>query len=172
MTRAPTVASRPPQPWELAVVLPSQMTNRSWFTAAPEKLLAAAVLEDAVQCITNANGRSTRRMRDFFDACDWFSEDSRDWPYAFGNLCDFLDLDSAAIRQRVRGLVAAQVDRLGDVARRRPAPRVTNPPQPNGRRRRVRRLGRLRRSVGPSRGPNRTDPASLERYLAGLWDEV
>jgi hypothetical protein len=110
-------------------------------------------------------------MRDFFDACDWFSEDSREWPYAFGNLCDFLDLDSAAVRQRVQGLVAAQVDRLGDVARRRPAPRATDP-QPNGRRRRTRRLGRGRQSVPPTPEFNPTEAASSERSLAELWNEM
>ena len=70
----------------------------------PERLLVAAILEDAIQEYRkysrayNANGK--RRFR---DAEEWIMYDGNDcdWIFSFDNVCNFLGLDPEYIRHRV-----------------------------------------------------------------------
>jgi len=95
--------------WEPAFILPSQLTPDTSHVPGPEIRLVAAVLEDALQCITkNVNARYGRRRRDFSEAYRWLWADNRDWPFAFRNVCDLLGLNASAVRQRIRRLIAAQ----------------------------------------------------------------
>jgi len=95
-------------PWEPVFILPSQLAPSRSHIPMPELQLVAAVLEDAVQCITrNMGARHGRRRREFVRACEWIWSDHRDWPFTFRNVCDLLDLDAGAIRRRIDELIAA-----------------------------------------------------------------
>jgi hypothetical protein len=69
----------------------------------PEKLLFAAILEDAVQEYRkyseadDANGK--KRFR---EAEEWIMRGDNDWIFSFDNLCDFLGLDPEYIRRGLR----------------------------------------------------------------------
>lgn len=70
----------------------------------PERRLAIAVLEDAVDCFQKhlmARDRKSRQL--FVDADEWISSDDRSWPFAFENICDLLQINSEYLR---RGLDA------------------------------------------------------------------
>ena len=73
-------------------------------TSGPRALMLA-VLEDAVRCI-----EEVRRRRTFYtrrraaEAEDWVRSDSRDWPFAFLNICEVLGFDAVAFRTRVLAL--------------------------------------------------------------------
>lgn len=99
---------------QLDVVLPSQAFGpRS--QPAPEQRLMLAVLHDALDCIEKyrfATSNLGRRL--FNEAQQWFLAEEAHWPYSFESICGVLDLDSNAVRQRLRVAPAPQ-----------PAPRVT-----------------------------------------------
>ncbi len=84
------------------IVLPSQHFGLR-RQQAPEQRLMVAVLHDALECIekyrlaTDAHGR-----RLFQEAKQWVLADETDWPYSFECICGALDLDSNAVRQRLR----------------------------------------------------------------------
>ncbi len=88
---------------ELGIVLPCQYWDRH---RSPEVHLIAAVLEEALLCIVAAHRR--RRRKEFSDAWTWMWSDTRDWPFAFANVCEVLGLECAAVRASVRRLVAGQ----------------------------------------------------------------
>ncbi len=70
----------------------------------PERRLAIAVLEDAVDCFQKhllARDRKSQQL--FVDADEWISSDDRSWPFAFENICDLLQINSEYLR---RGLAA------------------------------------------------------------------
>jgi len=101
--KRPWVAQNTSSLWEPAIVLPSQLEHANGYQRSPELRLVAAVLEDALQCVNrNVGVRNGRRWREFRDACRWFSEDNRNWPFSFRNICDLLGLDAHAVRERVR----------------------------------------------------------------------
>lgn len=88
--------------FEPVVLLPSQLAS-SGSESIPELKLVAAILEDALLCINRrASARRGRRRREFMDAWHWLWNDRRDWPFAFRNVCDLLEIDAAAVRQHVR----------------------------------------------------------------------
>ncbi len=88
--------------FEPVVLLPSQLASSS-SQSIPELKLVAAILEDALLCINRrASARRGRRRREFMDAWHWLWNDRRDWPFAFRNVCDLLEIDAAAVRQHVR----------------------------------------------------------------------
>ena len=101
------------------VILPSQFWDFSRGRHFPELRLMAAVLENAIECLTRGNGGGTRgkHWRAFLDACDWVANERRDWPFAFANLCDFLGLDPTAVRESLEPLIAAQHSHLDLAAR-------------------------------------------------------
>ena len=87
-------------------ILPSQLVPRRTHLPAPEMRLAAAVLEDAVNCIvSNTEARSRHRRQEFSKACRWIQEEGSDWPFAFRNLCDVLGLNPTAVRERLQSVI-------------------------------------------------------------------
>jgi len=87
-------------------ILPSQLVPRSGHLPAPEMRLAAAVLEDAVNCIvSNTEARTRRRRQEFSKACKWIWEECSDWPFAFRNVCDLLGLNPTAVRERLQSVI-------------------------------------------------------------------
>lgn len=62
-----------------------------------------AVLHDALDCIKNYRFATGYRGRQLFRAAkQWFLAEQTDWPYSFESICGALDLDSDAVRQRLR----------------------------------------------------------------------
>lgn len=95
--------------WEPAVLLPSQFPQRNGHARTAEVRLAAAVLEDALRCMMrNVEADSGPRFQEFVDARDWFWDESRDWPFAFANVCDLLALDASAVRRSLQSIVGKQ----------------------------------------------------------------
>jgi hypothetical protein len=89
------------EPW---VVLPTQVAvDAPWGGATSGSIaLMQAVLEDAVRCIDR--GRRSRHMgirQVAVEAEAWVRSDSRQWPFAFVNICDALGLDVEAARVRL-----------------------------------------------------------------------
>jgi hypothetical protein len=103
---------------EPTIILPSQWWERSRAASSPEMRLVAAVLENAIDCIVkNVGARRGPRLKDFTDACTWVFEDRPDWPFSFANVCDILNLDPTAVRERVRRVLDAQRDTAQSSAR-------------------------------------------------------
>ena len=81
-------------------LLPSQTALREIANRSPETRLVVAILEDAVRSIVrHGNPRHRREYLEFLQARAWLLDDSREWPLAFANICDYLGLDVAAVRQ-------------------------------------------------------------------------
>jgi len=84
------------------VILPVQYFN-SPKEITPEIRLMIAVLADAVWCLekyrvpTDARGR-----RLFHRAKQWLLATEPHWPYSFERICATLDLDTRAVRRRLR----------------------------------------------------------------------
>lgn len=108
------------------------MLGDSHRTHSPEARLVVAILEDAVQCVLdNVQAPPGPRRREFLQARAWFLDDRRDWPFAFANLCDVLNLDVRAVREHLP--LAAPADPASantapgaigtDAAAKRPRPR-------------------------------------------------
>jgi hypothetical protein len=70
----------------------------------PELRLMAAVLEDAISCLSIKRGPATARQRkQLEDARQWFAaEDDGEWIFSFRNICEALGIDPAYLR---RGLI-------------------------------------------------------------------
>jgi hypothetical protein len=70
----------------------------------PELRLMAAVLEDAISCLSMKLGPATARQRkQLEDARQWFAaEDDSEWIFSFKNICETLGIDPAYLR---RGLI-------------------------------------------------------------------
>jgi hypothetical protein len=84
------------------IVLPSQYFETR-HEQTPEKRLMIAVFCDAIECLEKYRPRTDRRGgRLFHEAKQWFLADEPEWPYSFEYICGTLDLDSNAVRQRLR----------------------------------------------------------------------
>lgn len=71
---------------------------------AVEKELALAVLALAAADLRKFRyARSRLRQRLYVKAYDWVASDSRDWPYSFVNLCEYLQLSPEALREKLLG---------------------------------------------------------------------
>ncbi len=69
---------------------------------SPERELAAAVLDAAAADLRNYRyARRRRRQRLYWQAYDWVASENRDWPFTFVNICEFLQLSPAAMRERL-----------------------------------------------------------------------
>src|SRR5262245_56231062 len=67
-------------------------------TSGPRALMLA-VLEDALRCIERGRRRRTFYARRLAaDAEAWLRSESRDWPFAFLNVCDVLGFQPDAVR--------------------------------------------------------------------------
>jgi hypothetical protein len=87
---------------QLDIVLPLQHFG-SRRAQPPERRLMIAVLHDALECIEKyRSATDTRGRRLFHEAKQWFLAAETAWPYSFECICGALDLDSNAVRQRLR----------------------------------------------------------------------
>ena len=80
----------------------------------PERRLAIAVLEDAVDCYQKhllARDRKSRQL--FVDADDWIASDDRSWPFAFENICDLLSINSEYLRRGLNVWKDTQLSKRG-----------------------------------------------------------
>ena len=68
----------------------------------PERLLLAAILEDAVQEYRKYNrAHDANGKRRFREVEEWIMHDGNDWIFSFDNVCNFLGLDPEYIRYGV-----------------------------------------------------------------------
>ena len=66
----------------------------------PERRLAIAVLQDAVDCFQKhlrARDRKARQL--FLDAEEWICSEDRSWPFSFENICDLLQINAEYLRR-------------------------------------------------------------------------
>jgi hypothetical protein len=74
----------------------------------PERRLMAAILEDAVSCLSMDPRRGTSRKRkQFEEARHWIdSDDDGEWIFSFRNVCEFLGLNPGYLRRGLSKPVA------------------------------------------------------------------
>jgi hypothetical protein len=92
-------------------------TIRKSHHVNPERRLMAAVLEDAVACLTvDPRACSRRRARDFIEARAWVNgAEDNDWVFSFTMVCELLGLDPSFVRKglnRWSERCSAQVENL------------------------------------------------------------
>lgn len=83
----------------------------------PERRLAIAVLQDAVDCYQKhlrARDRKARQL--FLDAEEWITSNDRTWPFSFDNVCDLLQINPEYLR---RGLAVWKERHLNEPANRK-----------------------------------------------------
>lgn len=84
------------------VMLPAQYLDQR-RKRSPEHRLMIAVLYEALHCLEKYRLASDVRGRRLFrDAEQWFLSEQAEWPHSFERICEALDLDSAAVRDRLR----------------------------------------------------------------------
>jgi len=87
-------------------LLPSQYSAMMKRKSAhePERRLAVAVLEDAIDCFRkHLDSRDPKAQQLFVEAEEWICSADRSWPFSFENVCDLLDMNPEYLR---RGLIA------------------------------------------------------------------
>ena len=92
--------------FEPDTILPSQFSDRVnlGHSSYPEKRLMLAVLEDAVATFQRyVDARDRRGQRLHREAEEWFQSDENEWPFAFVNICNALEIEPEYLR---RGLDA------------------------------------------------------------------
>ena len=86
----------------------------------PERRLAIAVLQDAVDCFQKHLCSHDRKARQLYlDAEEWICSDDRSWPFSFENICDLLQINAEYLR---RGLIAWKEGHSGDRLRPKVVP--------------------------------------------------
>ena len=86
-------------------ILPAQFfaALREKPPAGPEYLLAAAILEDAIECFQkHCEARESKTRRLYEDAEEWISSDDRQWPFSYVNICELLGLQPDCLRAGLR----------------------------------------------------------------------
>jgi hypothetical protein len=85
------------------IILPCQFFSESSTKSLnPEQRLMFAVLADAINILRRGNHlSSTRKRREFTEAAHWVLLRGDLWPFSFDNVCDGLNIDSDALRQRL-----------------------------------------------------------------------
>ena len=69
----------------------------------PEKALAAAILDDAIQEYRKYSGaQDPNGKKRFHEAEEWIMRGDNGWIFSFDNVCDFLGLDSDYVRHGLR----------------------------------------------------------------------
>jgi len=89
------------EPW---ILLPAQVGGGAQWSNVTSGVpaLMLAVLEEAVRCIERGRRRRHPRIRKLAAEAEvWVRSDSREWPFAFGSICDVLGLDVDAARARL-----------------------------------------------------------------------
>jgi hypothetical protein len=76
----------------------------------PELRLMAAVLEDAIDCVSIDFRLATARQRKQFEqARQWFAaEDESEWTFSFENICEALGIHPAYLRGLIQSSAAAK----------------------------------------------------------------
>jgi len=65
----------------------------------PERRLAIAVLQDAVDCFQkHLRARDRKAQQLFADAQEWICSEDRSWPFSFENICDLLQINADYLR--------------------------------------------------------------------------
>jgi hypothetical protein len=98
-------------------LLPSQYfaTLKRKGAHEPERRLATAVLQDAVDCFQKYLRSHDRKGRQLFlDAEEWILSDDRSWPFSFENICDLLQINAEYLR---RGLATWKERQLSEQGR-------------------------------------------------------
>ena len=87
----------------------------------PERRLAIAVLQDAVDCYQKHLRARDRKARQLFvDAEEWITSDDRTWPFSFDNVCDLLQISPEYLRRGLAVWKERQLARaLGEPANRK-----------------------------------------------------
>jgi len=80
------------------IEVPAILLRRGAQLFLPEISLVAAIFEDAVRCVQRTCPGVTNRQ--WLEAFEWIASERHDWPFAFVNICDFLGVDSSAVRAR------------------------------------------------------------------------
>src|SRR5262249_4483397 len=99
MTRETTIFDDPDARGWTLVAAPLPLAEQRRGPVPAEIRLAAAVLDDAVSCLSSPYAKRFR------EACQWLLDDRQDWPFSFLNVCEVLDLDASAVRQRLRSVI-------------------------------------------------------------------
>ncbi|MGH7860488.1 MAG: hypothetical protein ACREQY_24420 [Candidatus Binatia bacterium] len=102
--------------FEPDTILPSQFSDRVNLgpSSYPEKRLMLAVLEDAVATFQRyVDARDRRGQRLHREAEEWFQSDDQEWPFAFANICNALEIEAEYLR---RGLTAWKQKQLEKTA--------------------------------------------------------
>jgi len=87
------------------------------YQVTPEKRLMLAILQDAVACLEKGLFRTSQRCsRPAYEAAQWIAQRNRTWLFSFENICDNLNLDAEALRQRL-----LRKERYGHMVGRRSA---------------------------------------------------
>jgi hypothetical protein len=69
---------------------------------SPERELASAVLDAAACDLRNYRyARRRRRQRIYWQTYQWVASDSREWPFSFVNLCEFLRIAPEGLREQL-----------------------------------------------------------------------
>lgn len=77
----------------------------------PERRLAIAILEDAVDCFQkHLMARDRKSSQLFIDADEWIASEDRSWPFAFENICDLLSINPEYLRRGLLTWKERQVD--------------------------------------------------------------
>jgi hypothetical protein len=91
---------------QIDIILPTQ-----YFAAlgsvglSSEQRLMLAVLVDAINVLQGwQRVGSARRRRAFAEAAQWVNTRGTNYPFSFDSVCDALEMDSDALRSRLRGL--------------------------------------------------------------------
>jgi len=65
----------------------------------PERRLAIAVLQDAVDCFQkHLRARDRKAQQLFADVQEWICSEDRSWPFSFENICDLLQINAEYLR--------------------------------------------------------------------------
>jgi hypothetical protein len=86
----------------------------------PERRLAVAVLQDAVDCFQkHLRARDRKAQQLFSEAEEWICSEDRSWPFSFENICDLLQINAEYLR---RGLVSWKERELNERMRSKVVP--------------------------------------------------
>lgn len=105
--------------FEPDTILPVQFSDRRSLepSAYPEKRLMLAVLEDAVATFQRfVDAKHRRGQRLFLEAEEWITSTDAEWPFAFENICNALEIEAEYLR---RGLMAWKQKQLDKPAKAR-----------------------------------------------------
>jgi hypothetical protein len=106
--------------FEPDTILPSQFADRTKLepSAYPEKRLMLAVLEDAVASFQRyVHAKDRRGQRLFREAEEWFDSQEAEWPFAFENICNAIEIEAEYLRRGLAAWKEAQLRKTATGAR-------------------------------------------------------